>query len=115
SAESKERDWQAAEIVLAAYAARVKEAVRGVLDLVAFVRRLDVSELQVTGLEGWHQEDLTTELEAMALASDARVLSSTFKREIAKLQASRILGGRVKQDILDAVHTEIDGAPDDLE
>lgn len=113
SAESKARDWQATEIVLAAYAARVKSAVRQVVELVAAIRGIDTSKLQVTGLEGWHQEDLATELEAMALALDARSLSPTYRREIAKLQATRVLGDRVKQDVLDKIHDEIDQAPAD--
>lgn len=113
SAESKDRDWQAAEIVLAAYAARVKDAVREIVGLVAGIRKLDTTELQITGLEGWHQEDLATELEAMAMALDARAMSPRFKREAAKLQAERVLGGRVRPEVMDEIRQEIDAAPAD--
>lgn len=113
SGESKQADWQAEEIILAAYAARVKDAVREAVEIVAQVRKLDTAELQVTGLEGWHQEDLAGELEAMAMAVDARALSPTFRRATAKLQAERVLGDRVTAEELEAIRKEIDEAPVD--
>ena len=109
SGESKQADWQAEEIILAAYAARVKAAVKEAVELVAQIRQLDI-DVQVNGLEGWHTEDLAGELEAMAMAVDAMALSPRFRKEAAKLQAERVLGDRVPAEILEQIRKEIDAA-----
>lgn len=110
SAESKQSDWQAEQIILAAYASAVKDAARRILDVVAAIRQVDLEGATVSGLEGWQQEDVAGELEAMALAIDARTMSPTFRREVARRQARRVLVD-AKAETLDAIDKEINEAP----
>lgn len=111
SGESKQSDWQAEQIILAAYAALVKDTARRILDLVCEIRGIDSAAFAVGGLEGWQQEDLAAELETMALAVDASRRSPKFQKELAKRQAKRVLVD-VEQEVLDEILTEIDESPE---
>ena len=106
SADSKAADWQAAEILLAALAEPVLDAMRDTLALLADVR--GESAPPVSGLDGWQAEDIEAFLAAVAGAQDARELSPGFRRLVAKRQAIRILRDEVTAEELAAVLTEID-------
>lgn len=109
SGESKDRDWQAAEIVLAAYAELVLDWLRKVLVLVAETRGEDATGLTVAGLTGWQSDDLATWLEQAAQAIDARMFSPTFRKTVAKREAARLLGDEDPK-VLETIRNEIDAA-----
>lgn len=112
SGASKAEDWRSAEVVLAAYADLVLDAMREVLALVARVRG-DAQVPSVGGLEGWQHEDLETFLTAAAAATDARALSPTFRKVVAKREVERLLQDEVSDEDLEVIRKEIDEAQDD--
>ena len=113
SGDAKAMDWKALEVVLAAYQDLVVGAMRKVLRLIAKARGEDARELAVKGLAGWASEDLGTFLEAASMATDARQMSSTFRKVIARRQAERLLQDEVSAAELEAIRKEIDEAPDE--
>jgi hypothetical protein len=112
SGESKAADWQAADIVMSAYADLVRGAIAACLRFVAAARGEDPAALSVTGLEGWQTESLETFLAAVALALDAQRMSPTFRKVVARRQAERLLGDEVSEDDLEAIRAEIDAYED---
>jgi len=112
SGESKAMDWQALEIVLAAFQDIVLGAMKQALKVIAGARREDTTKLTLKGLEGWATEDLASFLEAVAMATDARAMSPTFRRVVAKREAERLLQDEVSAEEMQAIRDEIDAAPD---
>jgi hypothetical protein len=110
SGASKAEDWRPAEIVLGAYARLMKRVMAATLELIASVRDVALEELSIAGLDGWQSEDLLTFLDGAEKASDARALSPTFARLVAKRQAERLLQDEVSPEELDVVRAEIDAA-----
>lgn len=110
SGESKKTDWQAMEIVLASLAEIVKPALAATLRLVDLARgtKSPVTPT-IGGLEGWQEEDLETWLAAATQALDAAQLSPTFRKEVAKRQARRVLTD-ASPETLAKVDGEIDAA-----
>lgn|GEM_PF-5249397 len=108
SGESKNADWRAAEVMLAAFAGLVLDAMRDVLRLIAGLRG-DPGDIQVSGLDGWHQEDIMAWLESAALATEAHQLSPTFRRVVARRQAERVLPDASSEQ-MEAIHKEIEEA-----
>lgn len=113
SGESKNADWRALETVLSALAARVKPFLSSLLSLVAKMRGQEVPKLTISGLEGWQEEELTLWLQAAAMALEASRMSPTFRKEMAKRQARRLLGNA--PEVLKVVDAEIDEAPDEID
>lgn len=109
SGESKAADWRALEIVLSALAEAVRGFMVDTLRLVAKARGQADADPVVTGLDGWQEEDLDVWLGAAAMATDAHAMSATFKREVAKRQAQRVLTG-ADAKVLETVSKEIDAA-----
>lgn len=110
SGESKKQDWNALEIVLEAYQELALDAMTATLELIAEVRGDDTAELSVSGLEGWRSEDLLAFLEAAALATDARLLSPSFRKAVALRQVERLLGDEVGEERLQTIRQEIEAA-----
>lgn len=106
SAASKRADWQAAEIMLAALAEPTLDAMRQTLAVLAAIRGEDAP--QVSGLDGWQQEDIQSFLDAVNAAVDARELSPTFRKVVAKREAERILQDEVAPDVMTTILKEID-------
>jgi hypothetical protein len=113
SGASKDADWRGAEVILSALAVRVLGAMRRALELVIAARGERWSPT-VTGLDGWHVEDLETFLRAGTMAVDAARLSPTFRRLLARRQAERVLGAQVRAEELAQVRAEIDASDDAL-
>lgn len=109
SGESKAMDWQALGVILSAYQALVLAATKRVVEVAAALRG-ETAEVAVTGLEGWRTEDLGTWLEQVIMAPDAARMSPTYRKEVAKHQARRLLGQAVAPGVLDQVLAEIDKA-----
>lgn len=109
SGESKNADWRAAEVLLAAYAGLMTDAMAKVL---AFIARLrgDSDAIEVGGLDGWHQVDLESWLGAAAMATEAHQLSPTFRRVVARGQSSRVLQDVATPEELEAINAEIEAA-----
>lgn len=112
SGESKSMDWQAMEIILAAFQALVIEAMQRCLRLIAASRGEPTVAKAATvgGLEGWKTEDLTAWLESVLLAGDASKLSPTYRKEVAKHEVRRLLEGKVDEKTMQAIEKEIDAA-----
>lgn len=115
SGDSKEMDWQALGIILASYQDLVLGAMRETLQVVALSRGEAelTDEIKVSGLEGWRSEDLGQWLEYILLAVEAGKLSPTFRREVARVQAVRLLGDHVSPETMKAIETEISTADTD--
>jgi len=115
SGDSKRQDWKAAEIILSAYATVVRDAIRSTVQVVAAARGVEVDEaaVSVSGLDGYQSEDLMTFLEAAALSVEALRMSPTFRKLVAKRQASRLLADEGSKAELKKIEGEIDAAPDD--
>lgn len=112
SGASKDNDWKAAEIVLAAYAELALAHLRAVLGLVAQVRGENGDEIAVSGLNGWQVEELSAWLEQAAQSVDARQLSRTFRKLVAKREATKLLTEARPEDLAKVLQ-EIDAADDD--
>lgn len=108
SGASKDADWQASDVVLAAYASLVLAAMTRVCILVGLARG-DVLTPVVAGLDSWREEDLMTWLTATGLALEGKQASPTFKRLIAVRQAQRLLPDASEAD-LDAITKEIEAS-----
>lgn len=109
SAESKNADWKAMEIVLGALSACMRTFVAQCLRLVAKARGQEATPT-VSGLDGWQEEDLDMWLASAALAVDAHRYSPTFTREVAKRQAERLLQTNATPAVLEVIRKEIDEA-----
>jgi hypothetical protein len=108
SGASKSQDWKAHEILLSAFADIVKGAMREAVELLMGIRGETASDLTISGLDGWQSEDLLTFLEAAGLATEARALSPTFRKAVAKRQALRLLQDEVSSKELAAIEKEIE-------
>lgn len=106
SGASKAMDWQSLQVMLAAYAVVLLTAMREIATIVGKIR--GVTDVEVSGLEGWQQEDIAALLEQAVLAVPL-VPSPTYKREMAKLFARRLLPD-VDAKITKAIDAEIDAA-----
>lgn len=109
SAESKNADWKAMEIVLGALSGAMRTFIAQCLRLVAKARGKEATPT-VSGLDGWQEEDLELWLASAALAVDAHRYSPTFTREVAKRQAERLLQTNAAPDVLETIRKEIDEA-----
>lgn len=109
SAESKNADWKAMEIVLSALSGCMRTFIAQCLRLVAKARGQEAAPT-VSGLDGWQEEDLDLWLSSAALAVDAHRYSPTFTREVAKRQAERLLQTNATPKVLETIRKEIDEA-----
>lgn len=107
SGESKAEDWRALDIVLTAYRGLVLQAMRSVLQVLLAARNETMAP-EVSGLDGWQVEDLAVFLESAALATDAREMSPTFRRLVAKREARRLLQDDVTAEEMAAIEAEVD-------
>lgn len=110
TAESKGMDWKSLEIILARLATEVAGHIADALSVVAAIRGAVDPALGVSGLDGWQQEELSEWLISAAGATEARMMSDTFTREVAKRQAAGVLA-RAEPALLDKIRAEIDAAP----
>lgn len=109
SGESKHEDRKASEILLSAYAALVLDAMKRTGLVVQAVRSSDEPPT-FSGLNTGEEEGTDAFLERAALALDARAMSPTFRKVVAKREAQRILGDEVDQEVLDVIEAEIDAS-----
>jgi hypothetical protein len=114
SGESKAQDWQATQILLAAYQDQIVSSMQAAAELIVEVRgdTADEDGVNVSGLDGWQSEDLQAFLLAVTQASEASRMSPTFRRTVAKRQAERILQDEVSPEDMETIRAEIDAAPD---
>ena len=110
SAESKNADWKATEIVLSAYATQVLGAMKDTAAIVGEVMKARGKAPQIGGLDGYKEESTQSFLETAALAIDARQMSPTFAKVVAKQEAKRILGDEVSEEEMKVILDEIDAA-----
>ena len=110
SASSKSMDWKASEIMLTAYATQVLGAMRDTAAIVEKVRNSDGEAPTFTGLDGYAEETVEAFLERAAMAIDAREMSPTFRRVVAKQEARRILADEVPAEVITVIEKEIDAA-----
>lgn len=114
SGDSKAQDWKALETVLVALADVVKPLIGRVVAMVVKARDgVDIVP-NVTGLDGWEEEDLTTWLGNAALALDASRLSETFRKAVAKREARAILPD-ADETLIAKIESEIDAADDSID
>ena len=112
SGESKAQDWKATDIVLAALSGLVLDAMAEVLEVVTVARGGKAAAAPtVSGLDGWQSMDTEQLLLLGAMAVDARSMSATFRKALAKAEARRVLGSEISQEELAQVEKEIDEAP----
>lgn len=109
SGESKEKDWKAVDIVLHSYAELTKAAIEQTAQIIAKLRNIG-DTLKVAGLDSWSIEDLEQFMAAAAMALDARDMSETFRRVVAKRQAKRLLEDEVDAEVMAQIEKEIDEA-----
>lgn len=109
SGESKKQDWNAADLLLSAYADQVRVPMLAVLQLIARLRKADPDKVTLSGLNGWRQLTLDELLKGAAEATDAKGMSITFRREIAKRQAEALLPD-AGEGVIKAIRAEIDKA-----
>ena len=109
SADSKEKDWKAVDIVLQSYADLTKAAIEEAAQIIAELRNIG-DTLKVAGLDSWEIEDLEQFMAAAAMALDAREMSETFRRVVAKRQAKRLLEDEVDAEVMAQIEKEIDEA-----
>ncbi len=108
SAESKNADWKAMDIVLTALSGATRTFLGEIVRLVAKARKVEAKPV-ITGLDSWSEEDIDVWLAAAAMSTDAHRYSPTFTKAVAKRQAERLLqGGDPK--VLDTIRKEIDAA-----
>lgn len=114
SGESKAMDWQALEIILASYQDLVLGAMQQALRIMAELRGEQgmVPGISVSGLEGWRTEDLGAWLEQVLLSAEAPRLSPTYRREIGKVQALRLLKDHVSPEVMTIITGEIEDSPE---
>lgn len=112
SGESKQTDWQATKVVMSAYADVVRSAIRETIEIVGLVRGLGELDVTVQGLDGWQQLSLDEFLTGSAMATQAAKMSPTYRREVAKREAARLLPD-LGDKTLQAIHDEIDGSPEE--
>lgn len=110
SGESKAKDWQAMEVILSAYAGIILEAMRQVGIVVAGIRRQAPPE--VSGLDGWQQEDLTELLNQIVLVLGLSIPSPTLKRVLQKKAAARLLVDASPEERA-KIDKEIEEAPEE--
>ena len=115
SGESKAMDWRATEIVLATLSDLVREAMTRAIKLIAVhvreeVKPADASTLSIAGLDSWTEEALLEFLDAADKATDARQLSPTFVRVVARRQVERLLGDEVDAETINTILDEIEHA-----
>jgi hypothetical protein len=116
SGESKDQDWKATQILLAAYHDHVTSAMTETAKAIMSIRHDgDSNEVAVSGLDGWQTDDVEAFLAQCALANDARALSPTFRRVAARIQAARVLQDEATAEEKEAIRKEIETAPDPME
>lgn len=116
SAESKVVDAEAIQVVLRAYGAKVRDAMRTTLGLLSLARG-DERTYRVEGLDKFDTipPDVLTELLLTALAEPVRVPSETFLTEVKHRLAVGLLPG-IEQELKDKIRKEIEaGVKEDLE
>lgn len=109
SGESKARDWQATDVLMAAFSSLVLTAMESTLDVVSSGRG-DSSKPHVGGLDGWQTESLETFMAQAALAVEAKEMSPTFRRVVARRQAERLLQDEASEEDLGKIREELDAA-----
>lgn len=102
SGAAKQQDAEALALALAALAAILKPVIREALRITGKARGVKLTP-EIGGLEGWRVEDLTTWLVNVSTAFEAMSLSETFRREVARRQARRLL-----PDVGDEIVAKID-------
>ncbi len=99
-------DWKAQGVLLSAYAGLVLEAMTKSAQLVAAIRGGDAPKF--SGLSQGEEEDTDQFLDRAARAIDARQMSPTFRKVVAKREVARILGDEVPPDVVATIESEID-------
>ena len=110
SGAAKMADWKSMEVMLTAYADRVRTAMDQVLDVICgpALLNLDRTTVSVSGLSGWSEADIM-EIVATFAAAFPEIKSTTFRRTAAKQMARRLLPD-VPEDLRRTIDSEIDAA-----
>lgn len=108
SAASKALDWKTLEVMLEAYGSLVRRCLREILACCATPWGVAPDTLDVSGMGGWGEEDLSDKLGQLEAASPL-VKSETFRREVAKRVATSLLDD-VPPEVTAAILAEIDEA-----
>jgi hypothetical protein len=106
SALSKQLDFSTTEEVLRAYGDAVKETMKQVLWAIAAARQDDVS-IDVSGMDEFDIDDLSTELDDAKKLLDLGIGSETLKKQVFKKLAMKYLCD-ARQEIKNRVAEEID-------
>jgi len=108
SAESKGMDWRASEILLSAFASLTLDAMAKAAAIAGGLRQEKPPTF--SGLNTGEEEDLDAFLERAAASIDARELSPTFRKVVARREAQRLLADEVEPEQLQIILNEIDAA-----
>lgn len=108
SAESKEMDDRGLHVGLCAIGAALERGEREIAHHWAAYSREQAAEVQYPA--DWSMEnDSTRRQDAKALLDQVdRISSKTFRKEIMKLAAKKMLSHKVSQDVMDAILAEVD-------
>ena len=116
SGSSKVLDYKMTEIICDAYAQVIEDGMVAALRMIAQIRAgmgaPDV--LAITGMEARNRPSLEVFLNSLVLATDAKQMSATFRKEAAKAQAERVIGTEIDDETMKKIREEIEAAPDDL-
>lgn len=112
SGESKRQDWQAMDIVLAAYARLMHDAMLETIRLVGVARQEPLDGVTTKGLDGFQNTDLSDWLDQATMALPF-VKSETFRKVVAKRTAERLMGDDIDEETLRKVHAEVDASVED--
>lgn len=110
SGAAKMADWKSMEVMLTAYADRVRTCMEQVLDIVAGqpLLNLDRATVSVAGLAGWSEADVM-DMVATFAAAFPEVKSTTFRKTAAKQMARRLLPD-APEELRRTIDAEIDAA-----
>lgn len=118
SGASKAMDYAMTKIVADHYASMIEEAMNDLLALIQELRDGPTARTEpptVSGMEARNRPPLETFLNALAMSTDAKMMSSTFRKEAAKAQAQRVLGPEVGEQTMTTIREEIDAQDDDAD
>lgn len=110
SGAAKMADWKSMEVMLTAYADRVRTCMEQVADVIAVpaMLKLDAETLSVGGLAGWSEADIM-DIVATFAAAFPEIKSPTFRKTAAKQMARRLLPDAA-EDLKRTIDGEIDAA-----
>ena len=110
SGDSKEKDFQAILVILAAYGRKVRSLVASCMTMAQTIRGVTKEAINVVGLDGYDKANIAQAMETMALGMPL-IRSETWRREMAKGIAARTAGNMLDEGTRDQIEAELDAAP----